>query len=49
MLAAFYRAVIQAVILFGSEMWVLYESTEKRIVGIHTRFLRKVTGKRTKR
>ena len=38
MLAAFYRAVVQAVILFGSEMWVLSESMEKRIAGINTRF-----------
>ena len=34
----FYRAVVQAVLLFGAETWVLSVATEKRIAGVHTFF-----------
>ena len=47
--AAFYRAVVQTVLLFGFEKWFLSAATEKRIVGFHTFFLQQVTGKRARR
>ena len=31
--AAFYRAVIQAVLLFGADAWVLSATTEKQMSG----------------
>ena len=46
---AFYRAVVQAVILFGEETCVFSAAMEKRIVGFHTDFLRQVKGKRARR
>ena len=46
---SFYRAVMQAILLYGSEMWVLLASMEKRVEGKHTEFLRMITGKRAKR
>ena len=36
--------MVQAVLLFGAEKWVLSAAMEKRIVGFHTFFLRQVTG-----
>ena len=36
MLASFYRAVVQAILLYGLETWVLLESIAKRIEGTHT-------------
>ena len=42
---AFYREVVQAVICFWAEMWVLSAATEKRIAGLHTGFFRQATGK----
>ena len=36
---SFYRAVVQAIILNGSETWVLLASMAKRIEGAHTEFL----------
>ena len=44
----FYRAVVQAILLYGSETWVLSASMEKRTEGTHTEFLRMITGKRVK-
>ena len=44
----FYRAVLQAILLYGSETWVLLASMEKRIEGTHTEFLRMITGNREK-
>ena len=38
-LASFYRAVVQAILFYGSETWVLSESMAKRIEGTHTGFL----------
>ena len=48
-MAAFYIAVIQGVILFGAEKWVLSEVMEKMIAGVHIGFLQQVTGKRENR
>ena len=42
----FYRAVIQAVLLFGSETWILLEAMERKVEGTHTGFLRKIMWKR---
>ena len=36
--AAFNRAVVQAVLLFGEETWDLSAAMEKRIAGIYTFF-----------
>ena len=48
MSASFYRAVVKAILLYGSETWVLSESMAKRIEGTHTEFLQMITGKREK-
>ena len=45
---SFYRAVVQAIILYGSETWVLLASMKKRIEETHTEFLQMITGKRAK-
>ena len=47
-LEKFYRAVVQAIILYWSETWVLSVSTKNRIEGTHTEFLRMIIEKRTK-
>ena len=44
-LAKFYRAVVQAVLLFGAETWVLTETMIQRLEGAHVSFLRQVTRK----
>ena len=41
-------AVVQAILLYGSETWVLLASMVKRIYGTHTEFLQMITGKRAK-
>ena len=48
MLASFLRAVVQAILLYGSETWVLSVSMAKRIEGTHTEFLIMFTEKRAK-
>ena len=45
MLASFYRAVVQAILLYESEVWVLLASMGNRIGGMHTEFLQMITGK----
>ena len=47
--AIFYRAVVQKILLFGSETWVLLEEMAKRLEGVHVSFLRKVTGNTARR
>ena len=37
-LEKFYRAVFQAVLLFGAETWVLTETMSQRIEGAHVNF-----------
>ena len=44
--ATFYRSVIQAILLYGSKMWVILEAMESTVEGSHTGFLRYITGKR---
>ena len=41
----FYRAIVQAVLLFGSETWVLTDKISQRIEGAHVGFKRQVTRK----
>ena len=45
---SFYRAVVQAILLYGPETWVLSTSMEKRIEVTHTEFLQMITRKRAK-
>ena len=40
----FYRAVEQAVLIFGSDTWALLAEIEQKVEGTHTCFLRKITG-----
>ena len=40
----FYRSVVQVVIMFGSETWVLSMAKEKRSVGVYMGFLMKGDG-----
>ena len=42
--AKFYRVVVQAVLLFGSETWVLTAAMLEKLEGFHVSFLRQVTG-----
>ena len=49
MSAMFYRAVVQAVLLFGAETWVLSEAMPHNLEGVHVGFLRQITGKRVVR
>ena len=44
--AMFYRAVVQTVLLFGAETWVLSEATLRNLEGLHIGFLRQITGKK---
>ena len=41
----FYRAVVQAILLYGLDTWVLLEAMERKVEGTHTGFLRQITGK----
>ena len=40
----FYLAVIKAVILFGSETWVVTPWLEKALAGFHYQTVRQITG-----
>ena len=42
--AKFYRSVVQAMLLFRAETWVLTEMMLQKMEGVHVSFLRKVTG-----
>ena len=44
----FYRAVVQAIILYGLEAWVLLASMAKRLEGTHTEFLQLITRKKAR-
>ena len=43
-LAKFYRAVVQGVLLFGVKTWVLLAAMIEKIEGVQMGFLRQVTG-----
>ena len=45
----FYKAVYQAVLLFGEETWVLTQRTEKALDGFQSRFTRRLTRKQPRR
>ena len=45
----FYRGVVQAVLLFVVDTWVLTETTSKRLEGDYVSFLRQVTHKQEMR
>ena len=45
MLYIFYRVVVQASIVYGSETWVLLTEMDRKVEGMHDEFLRKITGK----
>ena len=45
----FYQSVVQEVLLFGSETWMLTAAIMKRLKGVHVKFLRQVTGKKAQR
>ena len=42
--ASFYQAVVQAVLLFGLETWVLTARMLQKLDGLHVDFLRKLAG-----
>ena len=44
-----YREVVQAVLLFGSESWVLLTSMERMVEGTQTGFLRQIIGNHERR
>ena len=44
--AIFYRLVAHAVLLFGSETWVISVEMERKAKGTHMGFLRQITGER---
>ena len=44
-LEKFLRAVVQAVLLFGAETWVLTEPMMQRLEGAHVSFLCRITHK----
>ena len=45
----FYRAVVQEVLLFGSETWVLTAAMLQNLKGVHVGFLRQVTRMKAQR
>ena len=44
----FYRSVVQAVLLFGEETWVLLAEMYRKLEGVHVCFFRQVTGQKSK-
>ena len=45
----FYMEVVQEIILYGLDTWVLLSAMERKVEGAHTGFLRYITGKRVRR
>ncbi len=45
----FYKATVQAVLLYGSETWSLSPSSMKRLEGFHIRAAWQMSGKRPER
>ena len=41
----FYHTIVQAVLFFGTDTWVLTETMSQRILGAHVSFLRQITHK----
>ena len=44
----FYRAVVQAILLYGLETWVILTSMERKVDRVHIGVLRQITGKRAR-
>ena len=44
----FYRAVIQEILLFGSDSWAISDTVMKAVEVIHVDFLYQITGKRVR-
>ena len=44
-----YQAVVQAVLIFGAETWVLSEAIYRNLDGVQVGFLRQITGHKAKR
>ena len=42
----FRLVVVQTVVLFGEEPWVLSEAMSRKMEGVHVGFLRQITGQR---
>ena len=49
MLGHFYKAVAQAVLLFGEEMWVITLRTERALDSFHHRVAQRLTGRQPRR
>ena len=49
MSAMFYQAVVQEVLLFGAETWVLSEAISRKLEGVHAGFLRRIMRQRAVR
>ena len=47
-LSSFYRKVVQEILFYGSDTWVLLVSMAKKVERTHTEFLRLITGKRAR-
>ena len=45
----FYWAVLQAVLLFGAETWILLEAMSRKLEGVHVVFLSQITGQKENR
>ena len=48
-LGIFYHEVVQAMLIFGAETWVLTAEISQKLKGVHLGFLRQVTRKKTQR
>ena len=48
-LGIFYNEVVQAMLIFGAETWVLTAEISQKLKGVHVGFLRQVTRKKTQR
>ena len=44
-LGIFFKAVVQAVLIFGAEMWVLTPRMERALSSFKTRFVQRITGR----
>ena len=44
----FYWVVVQSVLLFGAEIWVLLAAMFWKLEGVHVRFLRQIMGHKAK-
>ena len=45
----FYRVVVQAILLYGSEMWVILAEIERKVEGMHTGLLQHIMFKWVRR